>query len=829
MRSKAFFLFIFLLSGVLTGDVEFPDRQPTVGTPMGRPAIVSPPYTITTVPALLPLISIKPKSLRVEKGKSATFQSQFSNTGGKKILDVVWNGPLKQVGYESKFSVNTSHLEEGKTYTIYVKANSGKLSDSATLYIIPSAPTAAVTPTQPTSYNLFFNMYPAGYITEGDSVKLTASITPPNNTVQYQFNFGNGEKTGFSSNSSYSKRYDKAGTYYPSVEVRTVYKVGAGLIRNHLGKKTKKLIVDKPRIVIDYDVSLKATPHKIEKNKSIRFDVPISPYPKEYARYYFQFGDGSEPIILINKNYINHTYKKEGSYRASVMVTINDVAYRKYINIEVVSPQVYRPTVYQAYIHPNKTNIKEGEKVRFRVSVKPKLNGVKYQFIYGDGSQDWSTNKTSTHVYPKAGRYYAYVKAIKNGYDSQLGTRIGERDDITIYQSSKVAIDVKAKLKPTIKYTLHVSMNPSKIKEGEKVTFTMSTTPASENVEYRLNARNGSRSVWSTKSTYVKQYKKAGTYYPRVDARILNNKSKIKRVLKKLIVKKAIQTKYKASISTDKSEVTQGEEVSFTGSVNPKLANVEYQFHYGDGEPSKWIKSATSNYVYPKVGEFKAFVKAKKQGKIIQESSASSILVKEKPIDYTLFIEANSTNISEGESVRFTTSIDPLSEKVQYLVDFKNGETPQWSTQNHYIKRFDKAGTYNISVQAKVAQKDAGRKDIEIVVTKKASPEDSITLILPGAGSITLNMDDLPIIVIGVLAILMLLKEIVSIGRKLLEKEPDDNRKTIKEYDQFRLEAVNQDDVLYKMEMEPVDKSLEVRLRVISDEGEHEYIEEKKS
>ena len=129
------------------------------------------------------------------------------------------------------------------------------------------------------------------------------------NIVAFNFSFGDGNYTGWISDSYKTHNYKESGLYLASV-----------IVKNELGAESDesdkvKIIIDKiPKAKIDSNLS------EIFVNETIAFDANDS-YDNdgEIVEYFFDFGDG-ENSSWTNKAYIIHKYMKIGTFDARVKV-----------------------------------------------------------------------------------------------------------------------------------------------------------------------------------------------------------------------------------------------------------------------------------------------------------------------------------------------------------------------------------------------------------------------------------------------------------------------------------------------------------------------------
>ena len=69
------------------------------------------------------------------------------------------------------------------------------------------------------------------------------------------------------------------------------------------------------------------------------------------------------------------------------------------------------PPQFRVYLRSDKSHIKEGESIRFRVDFKPLNQGVEYKFDFGDGHEsNWMRDPETEHIFRNSGEFQAFVR-----------------------------------------------------------------------------------------------------------------------------------------------------------------------------------------------------------------------------------------------------------------------------------------------------------------------------------------------------------------------------------------------------------------------------------
>ena len=263
------------------------------------------------------------------------------------------------------------------------------------------------------------------------------------------------------------------------------YKIVLDIVDSHMqeDRALAALYIKLPPV--EYHLSLKAEPNRIEENQNTRLIASISPEAPD-VRYRFDFGDG-EKTGWISKSQIKYFYSSPGTYHASVETRINEKSIVKRVRIEV------RPIEYSVGLEVDRQYIQVKEEVRFKGGILPASENVRYCFYYGDGEKSrWLEESAASHTYSRPDLQHAYLKA-----------KVGERE----FCSEKILIDVRK-----IEYSLQLEAEPSSVQPEEQITVNAILQPFAPEARYRFDFGDGETHIEGGGPGAVHIYRAPGAY-----------------------------------------------------------------------------------------------------------------------------------------------------------------------------------------------------------------------------------------------------------------------------------------------------------------------------
>ena len=150
-------------------------------------------------------------------------------------------------------------------------------------------------------------------VEEQRQVTFSAQVSRSVPNLQYRFNFGDGSQpSGWQSSAQAEHTYEKAGRYFPFVDIRDGN-------RQLGGSQKQSVAVTKPRSP-SLSVSLIANRRSTRSRQPVTFSARVTPRSAD-TKYWFDFGDGSQPLGWQASSQATHTYSQPGSYPAYVQVS----------------------------------------------------------------------------------------------------------------------------------------------------------------------------------------------------------------------------------------------------------------------------------------------------------------------------------------------------------------------------------------------------------------------------------------------------------------------------------------------------------------------------
>jgi PKD repeat protein len=317
-------------------------------------------------------------------------------------------------------------------------------------------------------------------------VQITAQVAA---TLQYQFAFGDGVMSDWSSSSKVTHSYADAGTYRATVAVR----------RNNADSRTAAAALTsqavnmaiRPRL----EVALEVTPLPAEAYADVNFTVRVSNADGP-ADYEVHFGDG-QVGQRVPVGTATHQYRGEGSnYAYAVVRTSDATANSPRVLVEVQLP----PLSSSLAADPAAT--RPGSDVRFTATVMHS-NGapVEYCFDYGDGDKcAWTTSNVAVHRYAQAAVYHASVQL--RAFDRVWPAAMA---DVTVNQ--------------LIRLNVVPDVDTNHPMAGSELLISATADPELPGTEYRFTFGDGTATDWQSSNAMTHTYAASGRVQIRVDAR----------------------------------------------------------------------------------------------------------------------------------------------------------------------------------------------------------------------------------------------------------------------------------------------------------------------
>ena len=245
----------------------------------------------------------------------------------------------------------------------------------------------------------------------GESVSITANLSPADDNVEYRFDFGDQSISPWTRQPGITHAYDSPGIFQISVTAGRAGMETARIARSRVEPvlaSSGKIRVTVEDSLPDIEVSLQPNREDVFVDDEIIFRL-VTNRPLDNARYQFYFGD-SQSSDGIPVGQTSHSYGAEGLFRAFGSVTVAGRTFRS----EPVQIRVReRPEPPRALsLHASPDSAATGKTVHFTARIEPPNRETEYSFFFGDGVQtEWSRHYTAQHTYRQPEIYNAYVMA----------------------------------------------------------------------------------------------------------------------------------------------------------------------------------------------------------------------------------------------------------------------------------------------------------------------------------------------------------------------------------------------------------------------------------
>jgi hypothetical protein len=266
----------------------------------------------------------------------------------------------------------------------------------------------------------------------------------------------------------------------------------------------------------------------------------------------------------------------------------------------------HAPTLQiEFYLRADREHIRTGQSVGFRADIRPEYQDAVYQFDFGDGSQsEWMRIPIVNHVYNTEGTFQASSKA-----------RVGGR----LVRSNPLSIEV---VPSPVRYRATIEADQTRIEQNRGVRFRSAINPMVQGAQYRFNFGDGSWSNWTRELETMHVYPSSGVYHAFVIVRkeetIIAESSTVQI---EVTPTEVIPTGYQMFLKTEPNRTEPNQPIVFSASLEPSIEGAEYRFIFGDGRQKDWSNQKVVEHSYSEPGNYRAYVIARLDQKIISEST----------------------------------------------------------------------------------------------------------------------------------------------------------------------------------------------------------------
>ena len=277
-------------------------------------------------------------------------------------------------------------------------------------------------------------------IVEGQTVTFDGSGSSDSDgyIVEYKYQYGDGNSSGWLTDSTNSWSYPVAGTYNARLRVKDNGSAMSGW---------------SPTVAITVTVNqapsadLSASATTIVEGQTMTFDTSGSSDPDgSIASYWYDYGNGSDSGWVTDSTH-SFSYSAAGTYSAKLKVKDNGSAtsgWSSTVAITVTVANVAENQAPSAVLSASPMTVGEGGIVTFDGSGSSDPDGsiASYWYDYGNGSDSgWVADATHPFSYSAAGTYSAKLKVkdndgVESGWSSTVAITVTVRPSIILLANS---------------------------------------------------------------------------------------------------------------------------------------------------------------------------------------------------------------------------------------------------------------------------------------------------------------------------------------------------------------------------------------------------------
>ena len=431
----------------------------------------------------------------------------------------------------------------------------------------------------------------------------------------------------------------------------------------------------------------------------VNFDATSSSDPDgTIAKYEWDFTGDGQYKDGTGKT-IKHTFDKIGKYQVSLRVTSttgkSNTSDKQIDVVESITPQA----VISVVNDPKTFSLGQSYVFNGDSSTSPNGNITKYEWTFSDTATKTETTKTVSHVFKTAGTQQVTLKVT-----DEKG-KIGDVQKVITIDAPKGV--PKAKISTTPSFDSKTGILNGKA--PFTVAFDAKGTTDSDNniVDYQWDFDgDGKFDAFGPSVSHV--YTDAGTFNVVLNV-VDADKNTGSATLTVDVAQQGIMPSLKGDVLDGNIPLSVNFDASASTYANGQISG--YKWDFGDGTPVK-MGSATLAHKYTAIGTFTATVTVLGSDNT-SASKSITINVREIPLS------ACFVSVFEKGPAPLNTSFDPgcsTGTATSYSWNFGDGLT---STQVKPSHTFEKAGTYNVTLELSDAQNTVSKSAVTITVTSK--------------------------------------------------------------------------------------------------------------
>jgi len=533
----------------------------------------------------------------------------------------------------------------------------------------------------------------------------SASTDTPSDVafLEYNFSFGDGEHTGWTTNMTAALTYSASGTYNIGLEVRDDDgDVNATITDLKVTNKVPEVSANESFL------GLEDSPVEFNGSGSDTIsDIPT-------LEFKWDFGDG-HGTDWSNVTGATHTYDEVGEYNATFSVRDDDgaeVLTKVNVTITGVHPvaEILEPTV---------TVANEDDMISFNGLGTDTATDtdLTYMWDFGDGNlTDQGQDVKASHIYNKSGNYTAVLSVMDD--DDLVGN---DTVDITILNVLPMGSILEF---------------PTELQEDEQGEFLGSgyDTPSDmPTLMYRWDFGDGNDTGWVPDPISTHAYSMEGDFSIRFE--VMDDDGEVHYLEESVTVVNVLPD---CTIEVNKDNVAEDEEVVLTSTCSDTASDLDLTYSWKVGERTYDTRNLT--LVPETSGPLSVeFTAQDDEG----GSYSKKLTVKVRNIDPVLEDLEVPLSVNEGESHQLEVNVSDTASDLANLTitwEFEDGGKETGPKVNH---TFAKAGRWKVKVTVEDDDGAKASKEVTITVTGEnvVPPDDDERNMLAigiGAGGVIL-------------------------------------------------------------------------------------------
>ena len=244
---------------------------------------------------------------------------------------------------------------------------------------------------------------------------------------------------------------------------------------------------------------------------------------------------------------------------------------------------------------------------------------------------------------------------------------------------------------------------------NKPIQFAALAEPWGPNLEYRYSFGDGPPTGWLGDSRFPHSYANPGSYRVYVEVRTKPGLFAAADLWKSNIVRvQVVQKEAPISVNLETLESPPfkvGESLRFAARAEGTGLKLEYQFLFGDGRSSAWMRENTVRYAYKGAGTYQAVVFVREQSLEGQGAPSATVhgramlrvviepdLVRDR--QQAVRLNAHPVEVRAGEEIRLEAHAEPEAEELEFVFEFGDGEQSERQSAGTAFHRYRNPGTY---------------------------------------------------------------------------------------------------------------------------------------